>query len=147
MRIWFVMAFCLISFVPSANARGGFAKECGVSMPCIGVESTDRPQSSRRHGHGSISLSGVVAPLASKIRSIQAACPGTKILSTLRQTRRPGGSWSMHASGRAVDVRGNYRCIYQQLAGWAAYSTDAVRCRHIHISYGGDEGRFRHRYC
>ena len=60
---------------------------------------------------GAVTLAGVEYHLAARVRQIQVACPGTVIVSTLRQTRRPGGSWSKHASGNAVDVRGNYACI------------------------------------
>jgi hypothetical protein len=94
------------------------------------------------------SVAGLVAPLASKLASIQAACPGTVVISALRHTRIAGTRvMSLHATGQAVDVRGPYRCIYAQLANWSGgYSTDAGRVRHIHISYGGREAglRFAH---
>lgn len=97
---------------------------------------------------GSTSLHGVIVPLASKVRSIQARCPGTRIVSSVRHTRvRGSGRMSLHASGRAVDVHGQWDCIYAQLRGWpGGYSTDARRMRHIHISYGGPEQgkRFAH---
>lgn len=49
---------------------------------------------------------------------------------------------SLHAQGKAVDVRGPYGCIYAQLKGWTGgYSTDAGRVRHIHISYDEAGGR------
>jgi hypothetical protein len=56
---------------------------------------------------------------------------------------------SLHASGRAVDISGNPKCIYRALAGWpGGYSTDYARIRHVHISYapGGREwgARFAH---
>lgn len=144
-----IAAALALVLVPAADARprtNNFASKCNVSMPCIGVE---RAAHARRTAapRGSVSLAGVVATLAAKVRAIVVACPGTAIISTLRQTRRPGGSWSMHASGRAVDVRGNYACIYAQLRDWPDFSTDGARCRHVHISYGGGEGRFRHRWC
>ncbi|WIG50997.1 MAG: hypothetical protein OJF48_001914 [Afipia sp.] len=95
--------------------------------------------------------SGFVAPLAAKLVSIQAACPGTVAISGVRHTYIAGTRRiSLHASGKAVDVRGPYGCIYAQLRGWAGgYSTDAGRMRHIHISYDAEGGRemglaFRH---
>lgn len=49
---------------------------------------------------------------------------------------------SLHAQGKAVDVRGPYGCIYAQLKDWkGGYSTDAGRARHIHISYDEAGGR------
>lgn len=96
-------------------------------------------------------VSGLVAPLADKLASIQSACPGTVAISGVRHTYVAGTRRiSLHASGKAVDVRGPYGCIYAQLRGWqGGYSTDAGRVRHIHISYDADGGRemglaFRH---
>lgn len=128
--------------------RAAIAAECNVSMPCIGVS-----QGAAHRGRyaarlrASVSLDGVVYSLANKVRSIQAACPGTKIISTIRHTliAGGGGAVSKHASGRAVDVAGNYSCIYSQLHDWPSYSTDGPRCRHVHISIG--ESRFRHYRC
>ena len=95
--------------------------------------------------------SGLVAPLAAKLASIQSACPGTVAISGVRHTYIAGTRRiSLHASGKAVDVRGPYGCIYAQLRGWSGgYSTDAGRMRHIHISYDAEGGRemglaFRH---
>jgi hypothetical protein len=93
----------------------------------------------------------IVSPLANKVYEIKRACPNTKVISAVRKTRIAGtGRMSLHAYGKAVDVRGNYRCIYSQLRGWAGgYSTDAGRVKHIHISYDAQGGRemgvrFRH---
>lgn len=101
-----------------------------------------RPKGSGR------SVAGLVAPLASKLASIQAACPGTVVISAVRHTRIAGTRvMSLHSKGQAVDVTGNYRCLYAQLASWpGGYSTDAHRVQHIHISYGGFEHglRFAH---
>lgn len=144
MRVF--LAALAACFFLAAPAEARLAKECNVSMPCIGV-SQGPAHRGRHHARGSVSLNGVVAPLAAKIRSIQATCPGTKIISTIRHTliAGGGGAISRHASGRAVDVSGNYRCIYAQLRGWPSYSTDGPRCRHVHISVG--ESRFRHYRC
>lgn len=86
---------------------------------------------------------GLVGPLQAKLASIQAACPGTHAISGVRHTRIAGTRrMSLHAQGKAVDVRGPYGCIYAQLKGWSGgYSTDAGRVKHIHISYDAGGGR------
>lgn len=86
---------------------------------------------------------GLVGPLAAKLASIQAACPGTQAISGVRHTRIAGTRrMSLHAQGKAVDVRGPYGCIYAQLKSWCGgYSTDAGRVQHIHISYDDAGGR------
>ena len=86
---------------------------------------------------------GLVGPLQAKLASIQAACPGTHAISGVRHTRIAGTRrMSLHAQGKAVDVRGPYGCIYGQLKGWSGgYSTDAGRVQHIHISYDNGGGR------
>lgn len=91
----------------------------------------------------SVSVSGLVSPLAAKLSSIEAACPGTHAISGIRHTRIAGTRrMSLHAQGKAVDVRGPYGCIYAQLKDWSGgYSTDAGRVRHIHISYDDAGGR------
>lgn len=146
MRVFFAaLAAC---FFLAAHAEARLAPECNVSMPCIGV-SQGEAYRGRYHARAraSVSLNGVVAPLAAKVRAIQTACSGTKIISTIRHTfiAGGGGAISKHASGRAVDVSGNYRCIYAHLRDWPSYSTDGPRCRHVHISVG--ESRFRHYRC
>jgi len=94
-------------------------------------------------------LSGVSAPLAAKARQIVSAC-GSTVISGLRHTRVAGtGRMSLHASGRAVDLRGNPACIYGHLAGWpGGYSTDYGRVLHVHVSLGGREDgiRFAHHH-
>jgi hypothetical protein len=86
---------------------------------------------------------GLVGPLQAKLASIQSACPGTHAISGVRHTRIAGTRrMSLHAQGKAVDVRGPYGCIYAQLKGWSGgYSTDAGRVQHIHISYDNGGGR------
>lgn len=86
---------------------------------------------------------GLVGPLAAKLASIQSACPGTQAISGVRHTRIAGTRrMSLHAQGKAVDVRGPYGCIYAQLKSWSGgYSTDAGRVQHIHISYDDAGGR------
>jgi hypothetical protein len=94
------------------------------------------------------SLGGVTPPLAAKARQIVQAC-GARVISGVRHTRVAGSRrLSLHASGRAVDLAGNPRCIYAHLRGWAGgFSTDYSRVRHVHVSYGGREHgrRFAHR--
>ena len=96
---------------------------------------------------GASMLAGVTPALASKAREIVAAC-GSVVISGRRHTRVAGsGHWSLHASGRAVDLRGNPGCIYARLRGWpGGYSTDYARVRHVHVSLGGREAglRFAH---
>ena len=97
-----------------------------------------------RTSHASEGYSaGLVGPLQAKLASIQAACPGTQAISGIRHTRIAGTRrMSLHAQGKAVDVRGPYGCIYAQLKGWSGgYSTDAGRVKHIHISYDAGGGR------
>lgn len=104
----------------------------------------------------SVSLTGVVPPLAAKAREIVAAC-GSRVISAVRRTRvRGSGRLSLHASGRAVDLAGNPSCIYAHLKNWpGGVSTDyhsvrcgRSRCPHVHVSYspGGSEWglRFAH---
>ena len=81
-------------------------------------------------------LSGIVPPLAAKAREIVAAC-GARVVSAIRHSTVKGTRLiSLHASGRAVDISGNPRCIYRALAGWpGGYSTDYARVRHVHVSY------------
>jgi len=92
-------------------------------------------------------LVGVYAPLAAKAREIEASC-GARVISGVRHTRVRGtGRWSLHASGHAVDMRGNPGCIYAHLRGWpGGYSIDYGRVQHAHISLGGREDglRFAH---
>ena len=97
-----------------------------------------------RASHASEGYSaGLVGPLAAKLASIQAACAGTQAISGIRHTRIAGTRrMSLHAQGKAVDVRCPYGCIYAQLKGWSGgYSTDSGRVQHIHISYDDAGGR------
>jgi len=102
------------------------------------------PRVAERASHASEGYSsGLVGPLQAKLASIQAACPGTHAISGIRHTRIAGTRrMSLHAQGKAVDVRGPYGCIYAQLKGWdGGYSTDAGRVKHVHISYDPGGGR------
>lgn len=112
-----------------------------------------------RTGRG-LSMSGVVPPLAAKAAQISAACPGAHVISAVRHTRIRGTRrMSLHATGEAVDMRGNPSCIYAQLRNWpGGYSTDYGRAKHVHISlsssgremglrfvHGGGRGKHHHR--
>lgn len=84
----------------------------------------------------STSMAGVVPTLAAKVAQIQSACPGAHVISSVRHTRIRGTRrMSLHASGEAVDMRGNPSCVYAQLRDWpGGYSTDYGRVQHVHIS-------------
>jgi hypothetical protein len=98
----------------------------------------------------SVSVTGIVPALAAKVAQIQSSCPGAHVISGLRHTRiRGSGRMSLHATGEAVDMRGNPSCVYAQLRDWpGGYSTDYGRAKHIHISLaanGREAGlRFAH---
>lgn len=83
-----------------------------------------------------VSVSGVVPALAAKVAQIQSSCPGAQVISGVRHTRIRGTRrMSLHASGEAVDMRGNPSCVYSQLRDWpGGYSTDYGRVQHVHIS-------------
>ena len=102
-----------------------------------------------RGGSGAHMLAGVYGPLAAKARQIVSAC-GSVVISGVRHTRVAGSHrWSEHATGHAVDIRGNPACIYAHLRGWpGGYSTDYGRVLHTHISLGGREDglRFAHHH-
>lgn len=155
-----VAALCALSSLAEARVRApAVSPECNVTMPCIGVENPIHAQRSRRGNLASaptittpavessapvgVFTGGLVAPLQAKLASIQAACPGTHAISGIRHTRIRGTrTMSLHAQGKAVDVRGPYACIYAQLADWkGGYSTDSGRVQHIHISYDEAGGR------
>jgi hypothetical protein len=86
--------------------------------------------------------------LEAKAHEIVSSC-GSTIISAFRPGARIAGSGhpSMHASGRAVDIKGNPNCIYSHLRGWpGGYSVDYGSVQHVHISLGGREDglRFTH---
>jgi len=84
------------------------------------------------------------------IFSLQREC-GAKIGPRVVQKNVAGTRMrSCHATGEAVDVTGNYSCIYRVLRGWpGGYTTDAGRCKHVHISSCRREWglRFKHGSC
>jgi hypothetical protein len=162
-------ALCALSSLAEARVRTpAVSPECNVTMPCIGVdnpmharqrrqretlqsfgatEPTRRAERVRRAVEPAYASegypAGLVGSLQAKLASIQSACPGTHAISGVRHTRIAGTRrMSLHAQGKAVDVRGPYGCIYGQLKGWSGgYSTDAGRMQHIHISYDDAGGR------
>lgn len=166
-----VAALCALSSMAEARVRTpAVSPECNITMPCIGVDNpVHARQRARRDPSQSFAAveptrrvieskrrtvetespvsegysAGLVGPLAAKLASIQSACPGTHAISGVRHTRIAGTRrMSLHAQGKAVDVRGPYGCIYSQLKGWSGgYSTDSGRVQHIHISYDDAGGR------
>jgi hypothetical protein len=116
-------------------------------------ENVSRETPPRVLGRNSVSLAGIVEPLAVKAQEIVSTC-GSRVVSSIRRGARVyGGSRSNHARGMAVDLQGNPACIYASLRGWpGGVSTDyssAPGGKHVHVSYnpGGMEWglRFRHR--
>jgi hypothetical protein len=105
----------------------------------------------RRHGEPSsysVGVGGLHGELAAKAYEIVSSC-GSTIISAFRPGAHIAGSGhaSLHASGRAIDVRGNPECIYSHLHGWpGGYSIDYGSVQHVHISLGGFEDgvRFSH---
>lgn len=128
------------SHTRTASLNSGFETQLSDFDAPVAQETTRR--AARDSGTG-VSVSGLVSPLAAKLASIEAACPGTHAISGVRHTRIAGTRrMSLHAQGKAVDVRGPYGCIYAELKGWSGgYSTDAGRVQHIHISYDDAGGR------
>lgn len=99
---------------------------------------------------GKLSLAGFPLAIITKVAELRKDC-GATLVSAFRPgakvagTRRP----SLHASKRAVDMKGKPSCLYAHMKGWkGGYSTDYSRVRHIHISWapGGREwgSRFAH---
>jgi hypothetical protein len=87
------------------------------------------------------SLASVHGQLAAKANEIVSSC-GSTVISGMRPGARIAGTGheSMHASGRAVDIRGNPSCIYSHLHGWpGGYSVDYGAVQHVHVSLGGFE--------
>lgn len=97
---------------------------------------------------------GVNNKLLAVYSYVKARCTGVRVVSGVRRTYIRRGKRSLHWTGNALDFRANnYRCAYRALKryGWKyGMSRDGVRCRHIHISYGGkfrEPNGFRHRRC
>jgi hypothetical protein len=101
----------------------------------------------RRHNQPSsdFGVASVRSQLAAKAQEIVASC-GSTVISGRRPGARVAGSGrvSLHASGKAVDIKGNPRCIYSHLQGWpGGYSVDYGAVRHVHVSLGGIEDGLR----
>ena len=100
------------------------------------------------HAGGTAMLSSVIPALAAKAAEITSAC-GSHVISGFRPHAVVAGTnrSSLHASGHAVDIAGNYSCVYSHLRGWpGGYSLDPGAVQHVHISLGGREDgvRFYH---
>lgn len=101
--------------------------------------------------YSGVSLNGVKEPLKSWTFQTIRSCPGSKVISAYRKTRVKGtGHWSLHASGKAVDITGNPSCVAQRLKSWSGGASNdywRIRPHHYHVSYGGSEMglRFAHR--
>ncbi|MDC7787809.1 hypothetical protein PQJ75_27150 [Rhodoplanes sp. TEM] len=132
------------AYAPAVAPNGSTGPEIQTAP---GFEGMPAPAVHRADGARTPRLGGIVAPLAQKAAEISAAC-GARVISGVRHTRVAGtGRMSLHASGRAIDMRGNPGCIYRMLQGWAGgYTTDYGRAGHVHISWGGSEHglRFAH---
>lgn len=146
------------------QARAGFRGAMAYA-PATGISLDTPPAASAGEGRreparAATSMKGIVPGLAAKVAEIQASCPGAHVISTVRHTRIRGTRrLSLHASGEAVDMRGNPSCVYAKLQGWpGGYSTDYGRAKHIHISlsssgremglrfaHGGGHKSHRHR--
>lgn len=151
MRAVLAIAFALLASPVIAGPEGPSFYGMQPSPSAVSAarsRRTPHPRLSAPHDH-SVSLAGVYAPLAAKARQIVSEC-GSTVISGVRHTKVAGTShWSLHASGRAVDMRGNPGCIYAHLSGWpGGYSTDYGRVLHVHISLGGREDglRFAHHH-
>src|SRR5436309_9734389 len=110
------------------------------ALLCVGL-STSNAQARARYYAASPTLhrgGAIVSALAAKVREISSSC-GSSVISSVRHTHIANTrTMSLHATGQAVDMRGNPRCIYQHLSGWpGGYSTDYGRVQHVHISYSG----------
>ena len=102
----------------------------------------------RHHQPDGDFAAGIKGQLATKAQEIVASC-GSTVISGWRPGARIAGTRhvSLHASGRAVDIKGNPHCIYSHLQGWpGGYSIDYGAVQHVHVSLGGTEDglRFAH---
>ena len=118
------------------RAQRATAQRAKKMQTAFAYAPANAPVVPRRAARASTSMSGVVPALAAKVAQIQAACPGAHVISAIRHTRIRGTRrLSLHATGEAVDMRGNASCVYAQLRDWpGGYSTDYGRVKHIHIS-------------
>src|SRR5436190_8885709 len=121
------------------------------ALLCVSLSTSNAQARSRYHAAPPTLQRGsaMVAALAAKVGEISSSC-GSSVVSGVRHTHIANTrTLSLHATGQAVDIRGNPKCIYQHLSGWpGGYSTDYGRVQHVHISYsaGGREWgiRFAH---
>jgi hypothetical protein len=132
----------------TVELRGCHRTQCGsfhTSWHGKPRDSHHAIHSPREPGAGSTSPAGASETLATKAQEIVASCHSS-VISAFRPGARVAGSGraSLHASGQAVDIRGNPGCIYSYLHGWeGGYSTDYASVQHVHISLGGREDGLR----
>jgi hypothetical protein len=131
-----------------ADARQHCARHCGVARAAWHSRGARHHFRSFASVPNRTNLASIGSTLAVKAREIVASC-ASSVISSFRPGARIAGSGhaSMHASGRAVDIRGNPSCIYGHLQGWpGGYSVDYGAVQHVHISLGGHEDglRFSH---
>lgn len=151
-----IFAFLIIIVIATTPARA----ECLDRWPCESSWEAPKAPAHKQQFHVKRPMTlgyGVHPKLISAYRYVGSRCKGTRIVSGVRKTRVRGYRRyrrSLHWTGNALDFRSSsYKCAYAALAsyGWkSGWSRDGVRCRHIHISYGGKKSEpsgFRHRRC
>jgi hypothetical protein len=95
-----------------------------------------------------VTFTGIPGPLVAKVEELRQYC-GASVISAHRPHARVLGSGkpSLHATGRAVDLVGNYPCMKARLADWpGGASTDYYRIGHLHISYAPGSREFGQRF-
>ena len=96
------------------------------------------------------SLKSIKQPLKTWTQQTLKQCPGSSVISGVRYTNiKRSRKLSLHASGNAVDIRGNPSCVWNRIKGWkGGASTDYKNAPlHYHVSWGGSEHglRFKHK--
>lgn len=134
-----ILAVAIVQSIAPAEARHHRNHRVHVSHAHHGHHFAHHrgSHSSHHYAHGGgNSTGGLVPELAAKAEQIVGSC-GAKIISAVRHTLVAGtNKISLHSYGRAVDVSGNYSCIYSHLAGWpGGYSVDPGVVHHVHVSY------------
>jgi len=140
---------CSASFAGSSTYRAHHRNSHHISLSSKHFDRI-RPGSThlhrrRYHPSSDFAAATVRGQLATKAQEIVANC-GSTVISGWRPGARVAGSGrvSLHASGRAIDLKGNPRCIYLHLQGWpGGYSVDYRAMQHVHVSLGGIEDGLR----
>ena len=151
-RVVIILALTWVVFVPKSTlAYDGSFVNAYQYQAWIDAQLSARKRYHRRYVRASraTGYSGG-GSLGRIVSTLQAKC-GAKVISGFRAGAViPGGGQSCHATGQAVDMTGNYACMYSVLRSWpGGYTLDSGRCRHIHISSCKREWglRFNHRSC